>query len=321
MDLSVIVPCRDLEKYIAECLTSILAQDPGRYGYEVIVAIAAIYEYDAWGNCRVCTGGGVVDTDYTSVGHLNPFRYRGYYYDRDLGLYYLMSRWYDPETGRFISPDGIEYLAPKTLNGLNLYAYCLNDPMTYTDPNGTLPIWANLLIGGAVLLGLGILSFLVPAGGVAAAVVGGALKGAIIGAVIGAGVGGIAGGIDAAMSGENVFLGMAEGAASGFASGAVTGMFSGAVSAFSKTSIMGTKLLVQRGMQVGFNMAISQAAYAAENMLEGETGEPIGTMFAPVSGFVAGVIYNLPTWIQAMIGLIMEIFSYIADWADDGMSQ
>ena len=319
MDLSVIVPCRDLEKYIAECLTSILAQDPGRYGYEVIVAIAAIYEYDAWGNCRVCTGGGVVDTDYTSVGHLNPFRYRGYYYDRDLGLYYLMTRWYDPETGRFISPDGIEYLAPETLNGLNLYAYCLNDPMTYTDPNGTLPIWANLLIGGAVLLGLGILSLIVPAGGVAAAVVGGALKGAIIGAVIGAGVGGIAGGIDAAMSGENVFLGMAEGAASGFASGAVTGMFSGAVSAFSKTSIMGTKLLVQRGMQVGFNIAISQAAYAAENLIEGDRSGPVGTMFAPVDGVVEGFIYNLPTWVQAFISFIMEILSYIADWADESI--
>lgn len=319
MDLSVIVPCRDLEKYIAECLTSILAQDPGRYGYEVIVAIAAIYEYDAWGNCRVCTGGGVVDTDYTSVGHLNPFRYRGYYYDRDLGLYYLMTRWYDPETGRFISPDGIEYLAPETLNGLNLYAYCLNDPMTYTDPNGTLPIWANLLIGGAVLLGLGILSFLVPAGGVAAAVVGGAMKGAIIGAVIGAGVGGIAGGVDAAMNGEDVFLGVAEGIASGFASGAVTGMFSGGISSFSSTGITGTRLLVQRGMQVGFNIAISQAAYAAENLIEGDRSGPVGTMFAPVDGVVEGFIYNLPTLVGAMISFFMEILSYIVDWADESI--
>ena len=53
-------------------------------------------EYDAWGNHTI-----VLDTD--GVGSANPFRYRGYYYDTETGLYYLKSRYYDPEVGRFIN--------------------------------------------------------------------------------------------------------------------------------------------------------------------------------------------------------------------------
>ena len=52
---------------------------------------------------------------------------RGYYYDTETELYFLKTRYYDPEVGRFISVDGIEYLDPETINGLNLYAYCNNN--------------------------------------------------------------------------------------------------------------------------------------------------------------------------------------------------
>ena len=62
---------------------------------------------------------------------------RGYYYDTETKLYYLKSRYYDPEVGRFISVDGIEYLDPETINGLNLYAYCGNNPVMNVDSNGT----------------------------------------------------------------------------------------------------------------------------------------------------------------------------------------
>ena len=78
------------------------------------------YEYDAWGN--LLSQGG------SELLSINPFRYRGYYYDTETGLYYLNSRYYDPETGRFISPDNLNYLEPETINGLNLYAYCENNP-------------------------------------------------------------------------------------------------------------------------------------------------------------------------------------------------
>ena len=68
-------------------------------------------------------------TDLTDVANLNAIRYRGYYYDVETGLYYLQTRYYDPDTGRFVSPDTPDYLDAETTGGLNLYAYCLNDPI------------------------------------------------------------------------------------------------------------------------------------------------------------------------------------------------
>ena len=90
----------------------------------------AHYAYDAFGNTEILS-----ETD--KIGSLNPFRYRGYYYDIETKLYYLISRYYDPETCRFISADSIEYLDPETLGGLNLYAYCCNNPVMGIDPLGT----------------------------------------------------------------------------------------------------------------------------------------------------------------------------------------
>ncbi len=90
----------------------------------------AHYAYDAYGNVKELQ-------ENSAISQLNPFRYRGYYYDTETGLCYLISRYYDPETGRFISADSIEYLDPETLGGLNLYSYCLNNPIMNTDPVGT----------------------------------------------------------------------------------------------------------------------------------------------------------------------------------------
>ena len=97
------------------------------------------------------------DTD--GIATLNPFRYRSYYFDEETGLYYLQSRYYDPELGRFISADSIAYLDPETLGGLNLYAYCGNNPVMGIDPDGN--VWWNpatwdwgkigRVIGGALL--------------------------------------------------------------------------------------------------------------------------------------------------------------------------
>ena len=80
--------------------------------------------------------------------------YKGYYYDTDLKLYYLMSRYYDPETGRFISPDSIDYLEPEIITGVNLYSYCANNPVMYSDPSGHIVISITSLIIGAVLGGI-----------------------------------------------------------------------------------------------------------------------------------------------------------------------
>ena len=66
----------------------------------------------------------------------NPFRWKGYYYDVETGLFMVGHRYYNPEWGRWIQPDDIEYLDPSNINGLNLYAYCDNDPVNYFDPDG-----------------------------------------------------------------------------------------------------------------------------------------------------------------------------------------
>ena len=82
----------------------------------------------------------------------NPFRYRGYFYDTETGLYYLNSRYYNPEWGRFISADDTAYLlSGENLHTINLYAYCNNNPVMYTDSNGdsAVAIIAAIVIGGA----------------------------------------------------------------------------------------------------------------------------------------------------------------------------
>ena len=66
----------------------------------------------------------------------NPIKYRGYYYDTETGWYYLNARYYSPEWCRFISPDDTSYLDPESVNGLNLYCYCGNDPINFVDPSG-----------------------------------------------------------------------------------------------------------------------------------------------------------------------------------------
>ena len=88
--------------------------------------VLAKYEYDAWGNCTT-----IMDKD--GIGTLNPIRYRSYYYDTESELYYLMTRYYDPETNTFLTRDSIEYLDPETLGGVDLYAYRCNMSMMQID--------------------------------------------------------------------------------------------------------------------------------------------------------------------------------------------
>ena len=93
--------------------------------------LVVVYTYDAWGKVLSIEG-----SQANTIGQLNPLRYRGYYYDNETGLYYLQSRYYDPEWGRFLNADS--YVSTgQGLLGNNMFAYCLNNPVNMYDPGGT----------------------------------------------------------------------------------------------------------------------------------------------------------------------------------------
>ena len=148
-------------------------------------AVVVKYVYDAWGNHDVHLLKQVYASEQsTHIGYLNPFRYRGYYYDTETKLYYLKTRYYDPVVGRFITIDDLSYIDPEHINGLNLYAYCGNNPVMNTDTEGTgfwSWLWGNIkkivtliIAVAAVVIGLGLT---VASGGLFGAMLGGALLG------------------------------------------------------------------------------------------------------------------------------------------------
>lgn len=113
------------------------------------------YEYNSWGKLLNLT-------DYSSngLGRRNPFRFKGYYYDEELGMYYLNSRYYDPETGRFVNADDVEFVggSPIILTDRNLYAYCENNPIHKKDGQGQ---FAHILLTGAVSAAFGMITTVV----------------------------------------------------------------------------------------------------------------------------------------------------------------
>ena len=179
--------------------------------------IICTYAYDGYGNHIVLDENGKEDTLLTSIGHLNPFRYRGYYFDEENGLYYLNSRYYDPETGRFISPDVLSILdeTKGQINGLNLYMYCNDNPINNYDPSGNLIL--AILVGAAI--------------------------GFVIGVVYGA--------INAAATNQNVFLGAIIGGISGAILGAIAAFAAACVG-----SLLVGSSLVFKTLSIGANFVI-----------------------------------------------------------------
>ena len=98
---------------------------------------AATYTYDAWGKLLTSTG---------DLAEVNPLRYRGYFYDTETSLYYLKSRYYDPEVGRFINPDAYASTGQGIL-GTNMFTYCDNNPIIYADFSGTISELVILPVG------------------------------------------------------------------------------------------------------------------------------------------------------------------------------
>ena len=105
--------------------------------------IVARYTYDPWGkNISITDGNGTdVSSNATHIANINPIRYRGYYYDTETGFYYVSSRYYDPEIGRWINADSVIAGVSGSIQGYNMFAYCFNNPVNMSDSSGHWPQW------------------------------------------------------------------------------------------------------------------------------------------------------------------------------------
>ncbi|MCM1441222.1 MAG: RHS repeat-associated core domain-containing protein [Roseburia sp.] len=245
--------------------------------------VLARYVYDAWGNHKI-----IADEENMPLAEANPFRYRGYFYDEETGLYYLNTRYYDPTTGRFISQDSVEYAENEVINGLNLYAYCGNNPVMRVDPNGTdwwsdfCNWWGNawntvsswvsntwhsvtdwftqnwdIVVGAIAMTALAAVS-------IALFGVTGVIAGVVAGAVVGAGFGAL----NAYVNGDDVSF------------GALSGLIVGAFSGLGGGGIWGALLA---------GLAAGSAAFTMSLIGDRVNGREKNFLKAGISAFTAGV--------------------------------
>ena len=122
--------------------------------YQNESTLVAQYEYEDFGKVTVKDSSGNIITDSTHIGKLNPFRYRSYYYDQETNLYYCLTRYYHPSFRRWLNMDDVSNLDAEHIDGINLFAYCNNNPIMFSDENGEFAINISLLlIGGLVGFG------------------------------------------------------------------------------------------------------------------------------------------------------------------------
>ena len=106
----------------------------------------ARYTYDTWGVCTVAE-----DTSEIGIAAINPYRYRSYYFDSEIGMYYLQSRYYDPTVGRFVNADKDEnYMYVSMVLDNNAFSYTQNNPVVLSDNSGESwvnDLWKNIKNG------------------------------------------------------------------------------------------------------------------------------------------------------------------------------
>ncbi len=242
--------------------------------------IVVKYTYDAWGNHAE----EVLDSTRATLAALNPFRYRSYYYDTDTELYYLNTRYYDPELGRFITIDGIEYLNPETINGLNLYAYCGNNPVMAVDPNGN--AWWHWLLGAVAAVAI-------------VALVTVATGGAALPVLVGAGIGAVTSG---AMS--VVTQVMATGTIN-FAELVIDMSFGALTGAFGGTALGVLGMTVAGGL-TGFASSVAHDIESGNGIQWGDAiiSGAIGAAFGALTG--GGAQYGKNLTLKSKINLFKE---------------
>ena len=230
-------------------------------------------KYDAYGNCSV--------SGDASLASYCKIRYRGYYFDTETGLYWVQTRYYNPAWCRWISPDTLDYLDPETAHGLNLYAYCGNDPVNFADPSGHLFI-----------------SFLLISMGVAAA------------------FGGATAGITAYRSGErglDLFADVVGGMIFGAAVGATIAL--GGASGLAATGAMvagfGLSTGAALGISIGATAVAGMARYSLDCVDSKENRWNVGGFF--LSG-VEGALQGAATFGLAYVGGKSGLFNKLGNF-------
>ena len=125
------------------------------------------YKYNAWGKPTLVR---TLTTEYETLAELNPFRYRGYVWDKETGLYYLRSRYYSPERERFLNAD--RFVSDQwSVLGKNSFVYCFNCPTMLEESTGAWPTWLKVVTAAVVVVAVTAVC-VATAGAAAAALVG-----------------------------------------------------------------------------------------------------------------------------------------------------
>ena len=266
------------------------------------------YTYDAWGKLLSTTG-----SMASTVGKVNPFLYRGYYYDSETGLYYLNSRYYDPQTERFLNADG-EISAD--LQGANLFSYCGNNPVSRIDSDGN-SWWQVALKVVAIVAVVAVVTAAVVLTAGAAAVALGASATVISGVMTGAAIGGVTAGVvsvgvQMARNKGDIKKVSPKKVAKDTFTGSVTGAVSGGASGAAPATPTAIHLLVQKGFQVAANVMISDTAYYLQSARDGNFSGH-GLALATGSGIISGATFNAPAGKAFIISLGLGVASSYDD--------